>query len=87
MLARLGEFPVGVFSADWTLLSWTPAWAALLGNPTARTQAERNLVRTAFATGRRTLAAWPVRHDGDALRPALVADLRPALVDYPVTAD
>ena len=83
MLARLGDFPVGVFSADWTLLSWTPAWAALLGDPSARTQAERNLVRTVFVTGHRTLAAWPVRHDRDALRPALVADLRTALVDYP----
>jgi transcriptional regulator with XRE-family HTH domain len=83
MLARLGEFPVGVFSADWTLLSWTPAWAALLGDPSARTQTERNLVRAVFATGRRGLAAWPVRRDGDDVRPALVADLRTAFVDHP----
>jgi transcriptional regulator with XRE-family HTH domain len=83
MLARLGEFPVGVFSADWTLLSWTPAWAALLGDPSARTPAERNLVRAVFATGHRGLAAWPVRRDGAALHPALVADLRTALVDHP----
>ncbi|TDD23869.1 helix-turn-helix domain-containing protein [Nonomuraea diastatica] len=83
MLARLGEFPVGVFSADWTLLSWTPAWAALLGDPSARTRAERNLVRAVFATGPSGLAAWPVLHDGDALNRALVADLRTALVDHP----
>jgi len=83
ILARLGEFPVGVFSADWTLLSWTPAWAALLGDPSARTHVERNLVRAVFATGPSGLAAWPVLQDGDALNPALVADLREALVDYP----
>ncbi|MFF4019068.1 helix-turn-helix transcriptional regulator [Streptomyces sp. NPDC001843] len=83
MLARLGEFPVGVFSADWTLLSWTPAWAALLGDPSARTPVERNLVRAAFATGPSGLAAWPVLKEGDALSPALVADLRTALVDHP----
>ncbi|MDX3112241.1 helix-turn-helix transcriptional regulator [Streptomyces scabiei] len=83
MLARLGEFPVGVFSADWTLLSWTPAWAALLGDPSARTQVERNLPRAVFSTGPSGLAAWPVLQDGDALGPALVADLRSALVDYP----
>ncbi|MGO4422027.1 helix-turn-helix domain-containing protein, partial [Streptomyces sp. MCAF7] len=83
MLARLKEFPVGVFSADWTLLSWTPAWAVLLGDPGARTHVERNLVRTAFATGPRGLAAWPVLQDDDSLSPALVADLRTALVDYP----
>ncbi|MEU0112442.1 helix-turn-helix transcriptional regulator [Streptomyces bobili] len=83
MLARLGEFPVGVFSADWTLLSWTPAWAVLLGDPSARTHAERNLVRAVFAAGPGGLAAWPVLPEGDALNPALVADLRIALVDYP----
>jgi transcriptional regulator with XRE-family HTH domain len=83
MLARLGEFPVGVFSADWTLLSWTPAWAALLGDPSGRTHAARNLVRAVFASGSGRLAAWPVQHDRDTLNPALVADLRAALVTYP----
>ncbi|MEU9077048.1 helix-turn-helix transcriptional regulator [Kitasatospora sp. NPDC048538] len=83
MLARLGEFPVGVFSADWTLLSWTPAWAALLGDPSGRTHTERNLVRAVFASGPGRLAAWPVQQDGDTLRSALVADLRAALVTYP----
>ncbi|MBF8191450.1 helix-turn-helix domain-containing protein [Nonomuraea sp. K274] len=83
VLARLGEFPVGVFSADWTLLSWTPAWAVLLGDPGARTHAERNLVRAVFATGPRGLAAWPVLNEGDVVNRALVADLRTALVDYP----
>lgn len=83
MVARLGEFPVGVFSADWTLLSWTPAWAVLIGDPAARSPAERNLVRAVFATGSRGLASWPVLNDGDGLNRALVADLRTALVDHP----
>jgi hypothetical protein len=74
---------LGVFSADWTLLSWTPAWAVLLGDPSARTCAERKLVRAVFAVGPRGLASWPVLQDGDALNPALVADLRTALVNYP----
>ncbi|MGW7482064.1 helix-turn-helix transcriptional regulator [Nonomuraea muscovyensis] len=83
MLARLGEFPVGVFSADWTLLSWTPAWAVLLGDPSARTHVERNLVRAVFAAGPSGLAAWPVFQEDDTLKPTLVADLRTALVGYP----
>ncbi|MEV4116067.1 helix-turn-helix transcriptional regulator [Nonomuraea sp. NPDC049695] len=83
MLARLGEFPVGVFSADWTLLSWTPAWAALLGDPSARTHVERNLVRAVFSAGPSGLAAWPVLQEDDTLGPTLVADLRTALVNYP----
>lgn len=83
MLARLGEFPVGVFSADWTLLSWTPSWSVLIGDPSARTHDERNLARAVFATGPSRLAAWPVLQADDALKPALVADLRTALVAYP----
>ncbi|MFE4703347.1 helix-turn-helix transcriptional regulator [Streptomyces sp. NPDC056738] len=83
MLARLGEFPVGVFSADWTLLYWTPAWSVLMGDPSARTHDERNLARAVFATGPSRLASWPVLQDDDALKPALVADLRTALIDYP----
>ena len=83
MLARLGDLPVGVFSADWTLLSWTPAWAALLGDPSAGTPAQRNLARAVFTPGPNGLSAWPVLNDGDALSRALVADLRAALVDHP----
>jgi transcriptional regulator with XRE-family HTH domain len=84
VLSRLDEFPVGVFSADWTLLTWTPTWAALIGDPGERPPAERNLVRAVFTEGPNGLASWPVRHDDDgALPEALVADLRGALVDHP----
>lgn len=83
MVARLGEFPVGVFAADWTLLSWNPAWAALLGDPSTRSRSERNLARAVFSVGPRGLAAWPVVPQDDSLYPALVADLRTALVDHP----
>ncbi|WP_252439030.1 helix-turn-helix transcriptional regulator [Pseudonocardia humida] len=84
MLARLDEFPVGVFSADWTLLMWTPSWAALIGDPADRTPEQLNLVRAVFTDGPGGLASWPVRQDEDgALGDALVADLRAALVDHP----
>ena len=84
VLARLDDFPVGVFSADWTLLTWTPSWAALIGDPGERRPEQRNLVRAVFTEGPSGLASWPVRHDDDdALPGALVADLRGALVDHP----
>jgi MmyB-like transcription regulator ligand binding domain len=84
VLARLGEFPVGVFSADWTLLMWTPSWAALIGDPGERTPEQLNLVRAVFTDGPSGLASWPVRHaDNGALPGTLVADLRSALVDHP----
>lgn len=83
MLARLGDFPVGVFAADWTLLTWTPSWAVLIGDPTDKTPAERNLIRAVFAGRQNGLSDWPVRHADVGLPAALVADLRSALVDYP----
>ena len=84
MLARLAEFPVGVFSADWTLLTWTPAWAALIGDPSGRTPTQLNLLRAVFTEGTSGLASWPVRNaDDGALEQALVSDLRSALVDHP----
>ncbi|MFF6803851.1 hypothetical protein [Streptomyces sp. NPDC012616] len=57
--------------------------AVLPGDPGARTHAEPNLVRAVFAAGSSGLAAWPVLQDGDALGPALVADLRTALLNLP----
>ncbi|MBB6081207.1 MmyB family transcriptional regulator [Streptomyces paradoxus] len=54
-----------------------------MGDPSARTHDERNLARAVFAPGPSRLASWPVLQDDDALKPALVADLRSALIDYP----
>jgi transcriptional regulator with XRE-family HTH domain len=83
IVAQLGEFAVGVFSADWTLLTWTPSWAALIGDPSHRTARQLNLVRAVFTEGPNGLSSWPVRHDDDVLQSVLVSDLRGALVDYP----
>lgn len=83
MLARLGAFPVGVFAADWTLLTWTPSWAALIGDPSGKSPRELNLIRAVFTDGRSGLSNWRVRHEDVGLPAALVADLRSALVDYP----
>ncbi|NAZ86561.1 helix-turn-helix domain-containing protein [Kineococcus indalonis] len=83
VLARLADLPVGVFSADWTLLTWTPSWAALLGDPGGVPRRERNLVRAVFATGPGGLASWPVRGADPGMEGALVRDLRTALVEHP----
>lgn len=83
VLARLSEYPVGVFSADWTLLTWNPSWAVLIGDPGDRTDKQRNLIRAVFTDGARGLSSWPVRHGDVGLPAALVGDLRTALVDYP----
>jgi transcriptional regulator with XRE-family HTH domain len=82
LVARLGDLPLAVFAADWTLVSWTPLWAALLGDPLLVPAAERNLVRQTFLRPAEASAsafvevvpAAGVEH----LRAALVADLRAA---------
>ncbi|GAA0268725.1 helix-turn-helix transcriptional regulator [Cryptosporangium japonicum] len=83
LLTRLGEIPLGVFRADWTLIRWSPLWAALIGDP-AEFPDDHNLVRGRFGLSRE-LARWPVvsEYGPDVLDAALVSDLRAAAATYP----
>ncbi|MFJ9034832.1 helix-turn-helix transcriptional regulator [Streptomyces sp. NPDC102274] len=85
LISRWGDIPVGVFSASWTLLTWTQSWATLLGDPGARPLRERNLVRAVFAepsaAGRSVF--FPTDQTTVAFKAALVADLRLARAAYP----
>lgn len=86
LLTRLGETPIAVFAADWQMVWWNRAWAALLGDPSALPAADRNLVRARFpvddAPGR--LSLWPVTAENrEASDRAVVADLRRASGRYP----
>lgn len=87
IVARLGELPMATFSADWHMVSWTPSWAALIGDPAQVAPELRNLVRATFpvAGDASKLAWWPVNHDqqGHDLESALVADLRQAAASRP----
>ncbi|WP_369068400.1 helix-turn-helix domain-containing protein [Kineococcus terrestris] len=83
VLAQLSHFPAAVFGADWTLLTWTPAWAALIGDPVGLAPERLNLVRAVFTGDVGGLAAWPVRNADPGMPAALVADLRSALTEHP----
>ncbi|MDH2428800.1 helix-turn-helix transcriptional regulator [Sphaerisporangium sp. TRM90804] len=87
LLAGLGDQPLAVFGADWTLLTWTPLWSALLGDPAQIPEGRRNLVLDTFLPPP-TRGHWPVRSEGGQdgqgdLEAALVADLRTAEATYP----
>lgn len=86
LITRLGDIPLAVFTADWTLVTWTPLWESLIGDPLALPPEERNLVHQMFL---RTAdpaepSSAPVSHRGDdAVQAAIVADLRTAATSYP----
>lgn len=75
MLSRMVDLPLGVFAADWTLLTSTPLWDALFLRPSATEVPGQNLVIDTFVTETSMLVADP--HGGlPAFERALVADLR-----------
>lgn len=88
LVARLGDIPLAVFAADWTLLTWTPLWETLLGDPLLLPAEERNLIHLTFQRTADTIAGSPIAPvrsaaGEEATQAALVADLRSASSAYP----
>ncbi|MFI5843107.1 helix-turn-helix domain-containing protein [Catenuloplanes sp. NPDC051500] len=86
--ARLIDVPMGVFSADWTLLHWNPMWVALHGDPAAFPAEARNLASVLFGSvtaGAFRLPSWSTEGRA-AFEADLVADLRQASDRYPADA-
>lgn len=85
LAARLGDVPIGVFAADWTLVWWNPLWSALHGDPSALPAAERNLARAFFGNGAARASLYPIRsaRGQDASETSIVADLKDAVSRYP----
>ncbi|QHA07890.1 helix-turn-helix domain-containing protein [Streptomyces broussonetiae] len=89
LVRHMGDAPVAVYAADWTLVSWNRMWTAAIGDPLTYGWDQGNLVAGMFRSsdGRRvdSIAAWPVRSwagDEDE-EEALVADLRVTAAAYP----
>ncbi len=88
LTARLGDVPIGVFAADWTLVWWNGMWSALHGDPSTVPATERNLARAVFGAGAARASVRPFRSDrADGEFPAsIVADLKDAVSRYPADA-
>ncbi|MCX2846855.1 MmyB family transcriptional regulator [Curtobacterium flaccumfaciens] len=52
LLVRMGDLPLAVFAADWTLLHSTPLWQALFDAPSVRKDPEQNLIVQTFVDNR-----------------------------------
>ncbi|MCT9138478.1 helix-turn-helix transcriptional regulator [Streptomyces violarus] len=85
LAARLGDVPIGVFSADWTLVWWNTMWSAVFGDASVVPPAERNLARALFGNGLAHAAMLPVRSERgpDVFEASIVADLKDAVSRYP----
>ncbi|GAB3255434.1 helix-turn-helix transcriptional regulator [Kineosporia babensis] len=84
LVTRMDEYPVAVYAADWTLITWNALWSALSGDPGADPSGERNLISATFCKA----PAWATMHGTDeALERALVSDLRHAVTTYPNDED
>ena len=86
VLSRLGDVAVAVFAADWQMLWWNLAWAALLGDPSTSPPELRNFARDTFPVGPRParLASWQVTSlAGGTTEAAVVSDLRRATGRFP----
>ncbi|WP_127357134.1 helix-turn-helix transcriptional regulator [Actinacidiphila soli] len=88
LAARLGDVPIGVFTADWTLVWWNTMWSALHGDPTVLPTAERNLARALFGNGAAHASMLPVQSERgqDTFEASIVADLKDGASRYPADA-
>jgi transcriptional regulator with XRE-family HTH domain len=86
LLTRVGDAAAAVFAADWQLIWWNTAWAALLGDPSSTPPELRNFARDTFPLpgDHRRLSHWPVTSQAeDAKEAAIVSDLRRASGRFP----
>ncbi|MFF4273649.1 helix-turn-helix transcriptional regulator [Streptomyces sp. NPDC001536] len=89
LAARLGDVPIGVFAADWTLVWWNTMWSALHGDPAAVPPAERNLARALFGNGPAHAALRPIHSESgpEAFAASIVGDLKDAVSRYPADTE
>ncbi|MFF9483737.1 helix-turn-helix transcriptional regulator [Streptomyces sp. NPDC014676] len=84
LLAALTGQALAVFAADWTLITCTPLWATLFGEPGHIPADRRNLVLDTFLPESGSPGRRPRSERGrEAMEAALVADLRTAQGTFP----
>ncbi len=81
LVDRLADLPVAVYDPAWTIITWNLAWAALMGDPSALSGRDRNLLWRTF-TGKSTRVRKSDT-EGDEFESNAVADLRRAFGSYP----
>ena len=81
LLDRLAGTPVAVHDAMWTLVTWNPLWAALMGDPSGLPPHERNAMHRHFLGGGSRVLFTPAARA--AFESTAASDLRAAAARYP----
>lgn len=81
MIDRLADVPLAVMTAAWDIVLWNPLWAAISGDPAARTPRQRNVAWSFFTEGPGVMI-FDEAH-AEAFADDLAADLREAAARYP----
>jgi hypothetical protein len=81
LVDRLGDVPVAVYDAAWTIILWNSTWAALMGDPSALSGRDRNLLWRIFTGAASRVAKTP--HEVTAFEESAIADLRRVTGSYP----
>jgi transcriptional regulator with XRE-family HTH domain len=81
LVDRLADLPVAVYDPGWTIITWNPAWAALMGDPSDAAGWDRNLIWRTF-TGKSSRVRKS-EAEADDFETNAVADLRRAVGMYP----
>ena len=81
LVDRLGDTPIGVCDAMWTLITWNPMWAALLGDLSGVDERDRNVVWRNFTDAPARVVFAPTERADFEI--SMVADLRLAAGRYP----
>ena len=85
LVDRLADLPVAVYDPAWTIITWNAAWAGLMGDPSAVSGRDRNLLWRTF-TGKSTRVRKSDAEVDD-FETNAVADLRRAVGTYPDDAN
>jgi transcriptional regulator with XRE-family HTH domain len=81
LVDRLSDVPVAVYDPAWTIITCNPAWAALMGDPSAHAGRGRNLLWRTFTGGASRVHKTEAESTG--FERSAVADLRRVAGNYP----
>lgn len=85
LAVRLGDVPIGVFTAAWNLVWWNEGWGVLHSEFSGLPATERNVARAHFGIGPAQASLFAFRSDRgqEVFGASIVAGLKDAVIRYP----